>query len=296
MQFSGASLSIDELCDELVIYPECLEIVKDVLKQKSRSVFVSNDVLTKMLSYVSLSDIFNVIQVCKTWYACMQRPEFWTRHVRKRVEEKLIRKNMFTRNEISFIVETFHPFLWKHASMEQRFRWIFCRRKDKFSLSITKDDFISLYISPVGIGFDNGFKFVPEHEFGQVYLDMVSESKYVQSPHTKEWLDHGKCYQRKCESPKNTWLRSGDYDLVYENGLLKECYGYCILSNGFIYEGNCDLYRSRPHGKGKWTFPDGTTLTGDDVAYDGLPHGKGQDDELEWFAGHRVDTKKRKME
>jgi len=52
-----------------------------------------------------------------------------------------------------------------------------------------------------------------------------------------------------------------------------------------------------PHGAGKWTFADGTTLTGENVAFQGVPHGKGgQEGEEEYFAGERlIDAKRRKL-
>jgi hypothetical protein len=52
-----------------------------------------------------------------------------------------------------------------------------------------------------------------------------------------------------------------------------------------------------PHGKGTWRFADGTTLTGDNVAFDGLPHGTGinQDGKEEtWFAGEKREKKRRR--
>lgn len=49
-----------------------------------------------------------------------------------------------------------------------------------------------------------------------------------------------------------------------------------------------------PHGAGQWTFKDGSTLTGDNVAFDGLPHGKGLSGEDEYFAGEPL-NKKRKI-
>jgi hypothetical protein len=75
--------------------------------------------------------------------------------------------------------------------------------------------------------------------------------------------------------------------------------------NGDVYEGEPWVKEAQnnwlditPHGKGTWRFADGTTLTGDKVAFDGLPHGSGvnQDGKEEtWFAGEKREKKRRKM-
>jgi hypothetical protein len=56
-----------------------------------------------------------------------------------------------------------------------------------------------------------------------------------------------------------------------------------------------------PHGQGTWTFPDGSTFSGDDVACHGVPHGTGLwngKEEVEFEFGKRVKKghKRRKIE
>ena len=43
-----------------------------------------------------------------------------------------------------------------------------------------------------------------------------------------------------------------------------------------------------PHGKGVWTFADGTVFEGNNVAFYGFPHGRG-DGDITYFAGRRAD-------
>lgn len=56
-----------------------------------------------------------------------------------------------------------------------------------------------------------------------------------------------------------------------------------------------------PHGQGTWTFPDGSTFFGDNVAFEGVPHGKGLwngKEEVEFEFGKKVKEghKRRKIE
>jgi hypothetical protein len=69
------------------------------------------------------------------------------------------------------------------------------------------------------------------------------------------------------------------YYTFYEKNKKRSVRAFChfVYENDVTYEGDAilTLYREdlKPHGKGIWTFSDQTTLAGDNVAQNGVPHG-----------------------
>ncbi|GAG91936.1 unnamed protein product [marine sediment metagenome] len=102
------------------------------------------------------------------------------------------------------------------------------------------------------------------------------------------YLWHGQCQAYFME--ENAKLL---YAEIYLNENERDCSKQFIkiryiTENGDRFEGhgtNCT--KSVPHGEGKWTFLNGDTFSGDNVAFDGIPHGTGMDGTV-YFAGKRV--------
>lgn len=81
---------------------------------------------------------------------------------------------------------------------------------------------------------------------------------------------------------------------IYSAGAFVKNYDNLLMwPNGDRFFGKTYQETDEPHGAGKWTFADGTTLTGDNVAFAGKPHGKGQPGETEYFAGEPVHKRAR---
>lgn len=298
MDFASAistTIDVSRLLNHFAKDTASLSLVKDLLNEDTRAVFLSTDVLTKMLSYVSISDVYNMIRVCKAWHACMEKPEFWTRHVRWRVQEALKHDKQFSEDDRRMIINEFHPFKWTDISMQTRLEWLFRQNDSSFRIQIEWSvDFlvVSLNISPKTTSYGLSMEFKRQTVCDKLWPQSMFNGIFTRE--NGKWVNHGPSVMTFYSTPFNKWLDFGIRHMEYARDVCQSCVGSYRLLNGYQFEGECDVNTCKPHGKGKWTFPDGTTLTGDKVAYDGEPHGVGQDDEAEWFAGERLEKKRLK--
>lgn len=240
-----------------------------------------------ILSYVALSDVRSVSQVCKLWYKCFKKAAFWTRHVKMYLRPLLCKE--LPANDVEHVLSLFHPFMWKMCSMENRLGWLY-KRNNPVNLEFS-DSTVKMNIYLYAVGLEAQFKKLD----GQWYLFRLCFGSYKRLD-TKSVLDgnsHVYVFYKPGEHP----YFCGPVHLQYrcKNDQKLQSRIKCKTVEGHIFEGQCSLHNQLPHGKGKWTFADGTTLTGDRVAYDGAPHGVGRDDEAEWFAGERLEKKRQKI-
>lgn len=297
MEFSASQSNTVQrnwfLKELVLVDPNAVKAATTVFDYQTRQVFVPVDILAKMLSFITLWDVRNVMLVCKAWHACSQRADFWSRHVDAYLRKMPTLLKHLSSKEMDAFCLLFHPFIWKQASMKQKLWWLFSSGRWRlFVGEITKTE-IHIRISPdqqpfeLGSIIDRSSMTFKEYWYCEFKKD--AEGKWTR--HGIEDLTYGSGSNR-------IWFEkflSVHRFSVFNNGTMTSSTIECSTVEGHHFEGECFLTEYKPHGKGKWTFADGTTLTGDNVAFDGKPHGVGQDGEAEWFAGVCLPNKRRKI-
>jgi hypothetical protein len=228
--------------------PETLCKVRNALgeayfKHLHREVTLPIDILAIIFSFLDLRDIFNFIQVNKTFLKVMTKPEAWKRHVHRGVVNFLPLKYQ----QFKYLLPLYDAFGGMEIeTLKERVGWLFVRGCIGF-LS-TKNYFViqrngSTFTYVVDILVDEKRVFCISHF---VEKRKQSESSVYSRPF---WIHYVK----------------------YKFGVISEAKAY--MDDFGLWEGECkpDPEILEPHGKGKWIFDDGTILEGDNVACNGKP-------------------------
>ncbi len=250
-------------------------------------------VLVRILSFVDKGDIFNVMCVCKQWLKASKERGFWEQHQREMVvsmvkDMEYMHQLCLTRPVMQHVFYYFDFFAFKDYGPKEFFGHLFknCKYDDSGN-----------YVKWV-----NGEFYI---RLEAMCSDLVKVRFAIQYTHDGQWVSWS-TRQKHMKRFKNHGLRTFRFlggkvegtvyasNWVYRNGkFIRNFDNVIIMPNGDRFDGQCFEMTDNPHGAGKWTFADGTTLTGDSVAFDGKPHGKGHPDEAEFFAGEPVHKRMR---
>lgn len=234
--------------------------------------------LAKLLSFTENRDIFNVIQVCHKWYAAFKLPTFWEPRI-----ERLAMK-LRPRKLIMSFFQQMDNFGIVSESLDSQCRWIVHRN---YNLSFSVNSF--MFSRPI---------------FGNQSLTYL----FVDNTIVQYSIKPRPEYPKNKEYMEEHLFRNQPYGIFY--ACIPWQHGSVITSISLLIEYRAqdeslwngystivkeyDWDKIKPHGKGKWTFSDGSTFQGDAVAFDGVPHGTGVDQDghqVEYFAGTHVAPK-----
>lgn len=237
-------------------------------------------VLVRILSLVDREDIFNVVRVCKDWHRASQERAFWQRHQHEMVMSLITSMEKkyqlcLTRSFLREALYYFDFFVFKEYGPRIFFGNSKCASRAVYyhqgelwiSLTANVSDSHKVRLQ---ILFDDKNQWVACSEeswrFGSAnVIDGLRTTRFLGGEVSS------------CVYATNRIYKRGEYVRNFDNVF--------IFPNGDRFDGEFFKDEEIPHGKGKWTFADGTTLTGDKVAFDGLPHGQGQEGEQGYFAG-----------
>lgn len=229
---------------------------------------LNKDLLIKVLGNIEIKDIRNIPLVCKFWNTLFGTPEFWQPFVERKLKA------------FPLCVQNANLFFKTTTSLMQAFRWVFAKDQIRWG----KDNTVILFPSPTKLIF-----------------------KLCRNQHCVnniEYIDRYNIYKKVILKQKSC-VKWYEFELKPAFKILVMLY---ITENGVKFLGKSNdnekiksYNEFLPHGQGTWTFPDGSTFSGDDVACHGVPHGKGLwngKEEVEFEFGKKVKEghKRRKIE
>ena len=262
-----------------VFGPDAPVAIIDIIKSRPTISILPVDIIANILNYTNLKDTLNTMMVCKKWYKASRLERFWRERILKG-----FKKHTKSVQEYEVLKTHFDVFLIKEQPFKTKLEWLF------FSDS-----------AQVGRG-DNVFK--NYNLYLRISLWDVESYELIITFNTitKEKMTK---YNVICKNNTGKWVKSG-LDVCYIDNSLplkyikrihpsKQCDIEWVSTDGHIFKGDglCFNDTVQPHGGGKWTFLDGTTLTGSNVAFAGHPHGVGAADEDKYFAGKKVNRNKK---
>jgi hypothetical protein len=227
---------------------------------------LGKDLLLKVLGNIDYKDIKEVLHVCKYWNALFGTPEFWQPFVERKLKE------------FPLCVQSASMYFKTATSLKQGFDWIFVKgyqirwdKKLKDTLLLSAKSSIRLCAERDCV-----------HRIQYFIMDNISK-KIITKKSCLKWYEF---------QAKPFEVLSMLY--VTEDGI--QFFGKSNDNNDIK---SYDDFL--PHGQGTWTFTDGSTFSGDNVAFEGVPHGKGMwngKEKVEFEFGRRVKEghKRRKIE
>lgn len=168
--------------------------------------------------------------------------------------------------------------------MQRQLEWLFV--KSLFPVKYANIDSPHFYIGRDDVDYQFSVKFFKSDS----WIPEKITSGYYKKINTKWVLNGTHILYLECGDPFCPLFTR----ITYDNDKAIKRYIECTTPEGHRFVGDSLAEKVWPHGGGQWTFADGTTLTGDRVAFDGLPHGEGREGETRWFAGEPM-KKKRKV-
>ncbi len=215
--------------------------------------WLPKDLVSHVLSYVALSDVNAVRQVCRIWHEVTQKPAFWKRLIEsaKVIKTKWSCPLGNACVSCKAAIDAFDTFISPLPEpLVKQVGWMF-RKQSSNLVVFHSDDNLNRHVVRTNL----------EHIFYQIDNSLIAtvwvecrnplKGRYVRDFHRGQ-----PCKRLEMDDFKND---SG----IITTTLFK---GQCILIP------NPDsTRRALPHGNGKWTFEDGTVLEGEGVAWKGNP-------------------------
>ena len=252
-----------------------------------------SDVLVHLLSFIDRRDICNVMRVNKRWYNASKTKTFWKPHYTRALLEAISimeakEKLCLTKAMKRRIVSTFDPFVFREYKNRPDLLLRFCWRRQSYTWDLEvrfrRTNVYVCYISKLADRSNVTFGFI----FNIDHVKAGSEEYKYPDPKSDP-IDHGLSTCRRWSFVHgDPTIYMPLYNRRFVDGICKASVGICIAKNGTTFYGNLMVDKPIPHGKGKWTFIDGTTLTGNNVAFAGRPHGNGMIGEISYFAGQPI--------
>lgn len=218
------------------------------------NIVLPNDIIVFILSLTQLSDTITVSLVCKQWNAALRFPQFWTKRIKQKASTYIIPQ------KIRDMMQTLDFFIgdMEHMTLKNRLDFLF---NSKFHIT-----------------------------YGSNWIEILNREGTFRQSFEKDLVQHEQITIVNGNVKRNGLIKSyvldNSFPLKYysfnHHELEKEKvdkYAFCIFiyENGVSFQGNSkltiDWESLKPHGKGTWTFIDGTTLSGEYVAQYGFPHG-----------------------
>lgn len=211
------------------------------------------DVLAVLLSFIDLKDVRNCMRVSKLFYEATKKNQFWNRFIKQRLEDALVEPKFIT------VIGNFYFPEYLRETCKTRHEWLFKKLYLKCSLTYKKTFQIERFTN-YGMGKVIRLKIDVESlkihwlEYHDIPYNMFKDLKSfdAKSRHTIDLLLKNEYFYSSGEIEKISGTIS-KYDAKW--------IGSCIQINKIYH----------PHGKGRWTFDDGTILEGDNVAKNGEP-------------------------
>jgi len=211
------------------------------------------DVLALLLSFIELKDVRNCMRVSKLFYEATKKDQFWNRFIKQRLENALVEPKFIP------IIGNFYFPEYLTENFKTRYEWLFRKLYLKCSLTYKKTFQIERF-TDWGIG-----------RVIRLKIDVESLKIHWLELHD---IDYIVFKDLRGIDAKNRHvidlLLKNEY--VYSSGEIKKILGRISKYNA-KWIGSCiridKIYH--PHGRGKWTFDDGTILEGDNVAKNGEP-------------------------
>lgn len=259
------------------------------------------DILTRILSFVELSDVRNVMLVCHRWYEASRCKEFWKQHVMQRIE-KVIPQEHF----IIYVKNSpWDPFFFSDETLREQVEWLFIRGSLGLHGHVGDDPVrgktvcLSRY-SNQDMRVWWKFDIRRFSAFRALFVHSPGRHRYCQNGKTKvlsyEWGGP--------ELLLNVDFVRGTPDSRLMNGPIEVLCDKRPSCGEFSGQAARDKSYT-PHGYGTWKFHNGDTFTSDTMAaFDGKPHGIGVNQHgqpVEYMCGAKVvqqsgDGKRRKLE
>lgn len=208
------------------------------------------------LPEIEIKQTKRLMLVCKKWYEVTRDLRFWSSLIRKKIPPNL-----------SGFKELYNAENYPDNQLRLSFNWIFHKSCPQYSYSTSKAKQKMFYAQEVVVC--GKFEFFYD---GPILMALTKLD-------TNGWNDI--IYIKDGIGAVKSIFDSYYTRIKYEN------------DDGIKWEGKSKYYKHNqyyelvPHGDGKWTFPDGSTFEGENVAVDGLPHGKGKHD-VEYYFGYLV--------
>lgn len=226
---------------------------------------LSVDVLSYLLAFTQTNETRTIMLVCKKWLDASRKSIFW----RGRIVRKL-REHAGT--DFMKLYKDFNPFIFHEVDLFHKLGWIFKTFKSDKSKNVL---FLWLHLTGSML-----FTFNKNSVHKHVITLNLSDNSYsgIHKYNRTNGLIELRVYKKDITS-----------EVVIESIV-------CRYTNGTLYVGQAlgNNQKINPHGGGKWTFLSGKTFEGENVAFDGLPHGKGLDENgqrVVYFAGVEINKK-----
>lgn len=211
---------------------------------------IPKDILIHILSFTSLKDTNAISRVCKLWNSVLEIPKFWE----KRIIEYI---NGDRPHDFCFL---FKPILLKHNFFIGDMNFLTVRDRLEF---LFNKDLIS-YRSGQFVCITN------QRENRLQRIDLNDNTIYHEQIYKLARRDGVvRVYLNNVESPLKSYM-------FFEKNKKRSKLAICFFKyeNGVTFKGESLLTVNtddmKPHGKGTWRFPDGSVITGDNVAKHGV--------------------------
>ena len=187
---------------------------------------------------------------------------------------------LFDPIQYNFLKKHFDVFAIEEMPFKRKLEWIFRKNRDNFINRgyFGKGQYFVRY------WFDNTKSF-DQYQWQFYYNDKTCRYRFTYLEKTSNGIEVSRLFgfNLGCIYIRKRWQNPNSAEIVYLTEEGHKFKGEAILGENGNYI---------PHGAGKWNFIDGTTLTGNNVAFAGVPHGTGKEGEDSYFAG---ENKKRKI-
>lgn len=211
------------------------------------------------LPEIEIKQTKHLMLVCTKWYEVTRDLRFWSSLIKKRILPNL-----------SGFKELYNVNNYPDNELRLSFNWIFRKGSPQYGYDISRPKQKFFYAQEMVVC--GKFEFFYD---GPILMALTRKNPDGWSDiiYIKDGISAVKSI---CDSPY-----SYSKEIKYEN------------DDGVKWEGKSKYYKHDqyyelvPHGEGKWTFPDGSTFEGGNVALDGLPHGKGKHG-VEYYFGYLV--------
>jgi hypothetical protein len=240
---------------------DSIKLKQDIQRyQNALSILFNKDLLLLIFDRpeIEIKQTKELIRVCKKWYETTRDDRFWSSLIIKKIP-----RNLSTLKELYSVDNYAYP----DPELSSSFHWIFSKNYPLYGHNIPNTLKKFFYAQEIIIC--GHFKFYYDG------LDLLALTR----ERGVGWQDiiYMKDGISNIKSVNNNYTK----EIKYEN---EEGITWVGQAKYYNHE---QYYEMVPHGQGKWTFPDGSILKGDNVALDGIPHGKGNNG-VEYFFGHLV--------
>lgn len=218
------------------------------------------DVLAHVLSYIGRKDVLSCMRVCKAFLEASQKPQFWARLVREKLEEVIGGWDDSYDADDRKCMRLFNTFMSpKPESLRDQVEWIY--RRGWIQLTFDKTN--------------PSINCIARRSSDWNILTYIIE-KTLQNIDWVRWFVCSKKDWNRSETGQICFVRFKNEKEIHNAdvaGFGLPGTGCFTNDNDDVFVGECAVFDKEyvPHGSGKWKFADGTVLEGEGVAWKGEP-------------------------